>query len=190
MRRAINMAALKAHERRESILELLDSAHVPLSGTALGRELGVSRQIIVGDIALLRERGHDIISTARGYLLNTKPGSASRPTRLFKLHHEVADTRNELSLIVELGGCVEDVFINHRAYGRVAAPLRIETAEQVEAFLNDIESGVSSPLLTATSGYHFHHVSAEREETLDAVEEALRGAGLLVDFMPYEAHFA
>ena len=105
-------------------------------------------------------------------------------------HHEVADTRNELSLIVGLGGCVEDVFINHRAYGRVAAPLRIETAEQVEAFLNDIESGVSSPLLTATSGYHFHHVSAEREETLDVIEEALREAGLLVDFMPYEAHFA
>ena len=37
-----------------------------ISWTKLENELNVSRQIIVGDVAILKARGEDIISTARG----------------------------------------------------------------------------------------------------------------------------
>ena len=39
-----------------------------ISWTKLANELNVSRQIIVGDVAILKARGEDIISTARGYI--------------------------------------------------------------------------------------------------------------------------
>ena len=40
--------------RRKEIIRTLQTNKTPLSGTALGEKLGVSRQIIVQDIALLR----------------------------------------------------------------------------------------------------------------------------------------
>ena len=56
-------------ERRARIVELLEKAPSPVSGGALAREMGVSRQVIVQDVALLRADGHDVASTNRGYVL-------------------------------------------------------------------------------------------------------------------------
>ena len=56
-------------QRRAAIEELLRHAEGPLSGSALAKQLGVSRQIIVGDVALLRAAGLDIAATPRGYVL-------------------------------------------------------------------------------------------------------------------------
>jgi len=52
--------------------------------------------------------------------------------------------------------------------------------------LRDIESGKSFPLLTVTSGYHFHRIAAEDEQTLDEIEAMLKEKGYLADLMPYE----
>ena len=41
-------------ERRKQILELIRQSVVPLSGAKLGQLTGVSRQVVVQDIALLR----------------------------------------------------------------------------------------------------------------------------------------
>ena len=56
----------------------------------------------------------------------------------------------------------------------------------VERYLRDIESGKSFPLLTVTSGYHFHRIAAEDEQTLDEIEAMLKEKGYLADLMPYE----
>ena len=40
--------------RREQILKMLEESEQPISGSTLAHQLGVSRQIIVGDVALLR----------------------------------------------------------------------------------------------------------------------------------------
>ena len=45
---------MNAAQRRERILTRLNSAGAPLSASTLAAELGVSRQIVVGDVALLR----------------------------------------------------------------------------------------------------------------------------------------
>ena len=42
------------------------------------------------------------------------------------------------------------------------------------------------PLLTVTSGYHFHRIAAEDEQTLDEIEAMLKEKGYLADLMPYE----
>lgn len=51
--------------RRAYIKEKLEQADHRLRGMDLAKECGVSRQVIVGDMALLRARGMDIISTEK-----------------------------------------------------------------------------------------------------------------------------
>ena len=169
-------------QRRQKILSLLQSAEKPLSGGALGKATGVSRQVVVQDIALLRTQGYPILATARGYLLE-QPRSICR---LFKTCHTPEQTQDELTLIVDLGGCVEDIIINHRIYGRIAAPLNIKNRRDIKKFMEDLATGRSEPLSQVTSGYHFHHVSAESQEILDEIQSALEVKGYLSPLLPYE----
>lgn len=169
-------------ERRKRILEMMRGASSPLSGGALGRATGVSRQVVVQDIALLRTEGYPIMATARGYLLD-EPKQA---VRLFKVCHTNDQTEEELTTVVDLGGCVLDVMVNHRVYGKMSAPLNIKNRRDVQVFMNHLKTGKSTPLMNVTSGYHFHHVSAEQEEILDEIEAALRERHFLTEFLPYE----
>ena len=171
--------------RRARIVEALAAASGPLSGTALAEACGVSRQVVVQDVALLRERGEKIVSTNRGYVLLTD-GPAC-PTRLFKCRHTAEQTADELTCVVDLGGRVEDVFVNHRVYGVVSSQLGVGSRRDVERFMAELASGVSAPLLEVTSGYHFHHVSAASEEVLDEVGRALAARGYLAELTDYEA---
>ena len=87
---------------------------------------------------------------------------------------------------MDLGGRVEDVMVNHRAYGVISAPLGIKSRRDVSSFIMNMKTGRSSPLMNVTSGYHFHHVSAESEEILDEIEKALKDKEYLAQFLPYE----
>ena len=197
--------ATKSEARRASLLDALRSANVPVSGGQLANTLNVSRQIIVQDIALLREAGASIVATTKGYVLADAAQTAAQnatqtmaqnaeqpavhldePARTFKLHHEVEQTRDELQTIIALGGRVHNVSISHRAYGRITAPLEIANQADIERFINDIESGKSSPLSTATSGYHYHLVSAPSNEALEAIGRALADKGFLAPLLPHE----
>lgn len=179
------MSAAGGEARRRALLEMLGRAAGPLSGAALGRALGVSRQAVVGDVALLRSQGHAIVSTNRGYVLGAE-GAAGRVVRLVKVRHTTEQVADELDCIVDRGGWVLDVIVNHRAYGRIAAPLGIKCRADVARYLDDIASGKSSPLMNVTSGYHFHHISAETSERLDDIEAALGARGYLARLLPYE----
>ena len=169
-------------QRRRKLLDMMRLASAPLSGGALGRETGVSRQVVVQDIALLRTMGYPILSTARGYVLNV----SKHASRFFKVCHTNEQTEDELVTIVDLGGTVVDVMVNHRVYGKMSAPLNIKNRRDVQLFMNNIKTGKSTPLMNVTSGYHFHHVCAEQEEILDEIEEALRKKHYLAELLPYE----
>ena len=78
-------------QRRKKILELMRDAKEPLSGGALGKETGVSRQVVVQDIALLRTQGYPIVATARGYIIN----ESYKAIRLFKVHHSNEQIEDE-----------------------------------------------------------------------------------------------
>ena len=169
-------------ERRKALLAMMRETEKPLSGTALGKRTGVSRQVVVQDMALLRTEGYPIISTARGYLMEASKGC----TRLFKVCHTNEQVENELTTIVDLGGTVVNVMVNHRIYGKLDAQLNIKNRRDVAKFLDDINTGKSTPLLNVTSGYHFHLVSAETEEVLNEIEEALREKNYLTELLPYE----
>ena len=94
--------------------------------------------------------------------------------------HANEDIVDELYAIVDLGGRVMDVFVNHKVYGKLQADLDIGSRREVEELIQGIRSGKSSPLLYVTSGYHYHTVTAKSEEILDLVEKALREKEYLV----------
>ncbi len=175
---------MKAEMRRKEILLRLGDSDSPISASKLAEELGVSRQVIVGDIALLRAKGEPIESLSRGYVLIKK----THVERIFKTCHTDDETQTELELIVDAGGTVVDVFIYHKAYGTVRAPMNISNRIQIKKFMNDITSGKSSLLKNVTSNYHYHTVSADSTETLDLIENSLREHDFLAPLQEYEPH--
>lgn len=164
-------------ERRDKIIATMQENRMPVPGKELASFYNVSRQVIVQDIALMRAAGYDIISTNRGYILNS-PKSVKR---IFKVQHTDEQMEDELYSIVDLGGCVETVIVNHKVYGRMKAKLHITSRRLAWEFLEDIRSGKSSPLKNITSNYHYHEVHADSEETLDMIENMLREKGYLVE---------
>lgn len=174
---------LSGSERRSQLLSLLRESAKPLSGTELGKQTGVSRQSVVQDIALLRTQGYDISSTARGYVLDEQE---EMPMKVFKVCHGDEDVEEELQTIVDLGGNVLDVMVNHRTYGKMAAPMHIKSRRDVKQFIDNLKSSKSSLLMHVTSGYHFHTVSAETEEILAEIEKALERKNYLVEPLDYE----
>ena len=171
---------MKGEIRRQNILKLLSKEAGPLSATILSKKFGVSRQIIVKDIAKLREVGAAISSLSRGYKLE------SSPKRVFKIIHDDDDVERELNLIVDLGGKIDDVFVYHKVYSKVSARMDIKSRLDVAKFVSDIANGKSSLLKNVTSGYHYHTFSAQDNENLDIIEEKLRSEGFLAAFTDYE----
>ena len=166
---------MKAHERRTAIVNLLLSSTEAVSGGKLSKEFGVSRQIIVQDITVLKGSGYDILSTHNGYIIQKSP----LKERVFKLHHTTQQTEDELNVIVELGGTVVDVFVWHKVYGKVAAPLNIFSSLQVKQFIEGVRTGKSTELMNITGGYHYHTVRAESDEVLDKIGDVLNRRGYI-----------
>lgn len=167
---------MKVAERRKAIANLLLSASEPITGASLARAFDVSRQIIVQDITVLKSTGYDILSTSAGYLLKKSPLCE----RVFKVKHSTDETEDELMRIVSLGGTVVDVFVWHKVYGRIEAPLNIFSPMHVRQFLEGVRSGKSTELMNVTGGYHYHTVRAESESALDLIEAALAEQGYIV----------
>ena len=167
---------MKKTERREEILRLLAASKEAVSGDALSEKFGVSRQIIVADISSLRKSGYTIVSTHYGYVFQLSPQKA----RDFKVKHTTEQTESELSLIVGLGGTVENVYVWHRVYGRIEAPLGIFSPTQIRHFIEGVGSGKSIELMNITGGYHYHTVRADSEEILDTIEAELKRNGYIV----------
>jgi hypothetical protein len=170
---------MKGKERRDRIIQELKVATSPLSGTALAKKMGVSRQVIVQDMALLRVANKNIISTTRGYLLYEEDKNTLK--RVFQVLHGSDGIRDELYAIVDNGGQLLDVTIYHEVYGMITVDLIIQNRRQADEFLKKLEEAHSLPLLKLTNGSHLHTVEAYEEETFERIEEELKKMGILVE---------
>ncbi len=167
---------MKAADRRKAIVNLLLSSNEAISGGKLSEEFGVSRQIIVQDITVLKGSGNDILSTHNGYIIQKSP----LKERVFKVYHTTEQTENELTTIVNLGGTVVDVFVWHKVYGKMTAPLNIFSSLHIKQFIEGVRSGKSIELMNITGGYHYHTVRAESESVLDEIEQTLKAKNYIV----------
>lgn len=115
---------MEAASRRQAILDRLRTADRPVSASALAAGLNVSRQIIVGDIALLRAGGAEISATPRGYVLPRRPTASRAPSPAVT---RLAQTGQELDILVDNGCTVLDVIVEHPGL-RPASPGQLQTA--------------------------------------------------------------
>ena len=163
-------------ERRTAILTLLQQATSPSSATALAKQLGVSRQIVVGDVALLRAGGADIIATPRGYILGQDQiGFISR----IACRHSGDEMAEELNIMVDYGCTVVDVVVEHPVYGQLTGTLRLKSRYDVQQFI--ARSAKARPLSLLTEGIHLHTLSCPDADACARVQQALREAGFLLE---------
>lgn len=162
---------MEGQERREKIMDYLQTSSQPISGSELAKRLGVSRQVIVQDIALLRAVNKNILSTTKGYILYYQ--EKQKVNRCFLVSHTTDQIEDELCTIIDNGGKVLDVVVCHEIYGTIAADLIISTRQDVYDFVKKVNLKKTIPLKELTDGRHLHTVEADTETALDRIEKAL-----------------
>lgn len=171
---------MDGNERRLKLYELLNKEDKPISGTELAKRFGVSRQVIVQDVALMRAEQMEILSTNKGYVLRRKPfKEAESVVRVFRASHRTEDTLSELFTIVDYGGRLLDVSIEHEVYGEIHVDLIINNRLDAEEFMEALQTSKDQPLKALTNGCHYHTVAADSIKNLDRIEEELRKKGFL-----------
>ena len=166
---------MNAVNRRENIIRTLRQAADPVSAASLASDLGVSRQIIVGDIALLRASGEKITSTPRGYVLSE--GGTSVYT--LACVHGVEDTEKELNIMVDNGCKVLTVSVEHPGCGLLTGELQLANRYDVRQFVEKLQSGEVRPLSALTGGVHLHTLSCPDNECFERTRSQLEREGLL-----------
>ena len=164
-------------QRRQAILQALKEARGPLSAAALAGRLSVSRQVIVGDVALLRAAGEDITATPRGYVL----GRAAGGRHTVVCRHAPGDMERELKLMVDYGCTVEDVVVEHSVYGQLAGRLDLSSRYDVDEFIRKVMEGGDQPLSDLTGGIHLYTLRCPNESAFQSLLAALRNEGFLVE---------
>lgn len=165
--------------RQAKVLELIRETKAPLSAGKLGKMLGVSRQLIVGDIALLRASGEKIFATPRGYLLEEVKEEGI--TAQIACIHTRDEMEEELNIIVDEGGEVVDVLIEHALYGELRGNLHLVTRHDVREFIKSCQAQEAPLLSNLSNGVHLHTIRAKDIETFQRIETHLRQSHLLYE---------
>ncbi len=166
---------MTGEKRREIIVERLNSSLSPIKGSQFAKELGVSRQIIVQDIALLRAQGLELVGGPNGYKLAKEDNSIKKV--ISTIHNDNTTMKEELEIIVENGGSIIDIIVEHEIYGEIRANLYIETREDIEKFMKKIKK--AEPLSKITHGVHLHTIKVDTLENFEKIKEKLGEKGFL-----------
>lgn len=167
---------MQAKARREAILNTLRRSEQPVSASALAANFSVSRQVIVGDIALLRASGADISATPRGYVIRKEEAGVVHKVACC---HDSVGMEAELKAIVDQGCTVLDVIVEHPIYGQLTGPLALSSRYDVSQFIT--RSAETQPLYILTEGIHLHTLSCPDEEAFGRCVERLRALGVLLE---------
>lgn len=170
---------MTAQERRDAILETLKNAGSPLTAASLASTYDVSRQIIVGDISILRAAGHPIEATARGYVMD--PQREAFPyIGTIVCKHDQKGMEAELNTIIDNGGTVIDVIIDHAIYGELTGKLDIGSRFDIKIFVERM-SGEDRPLSALSGGIHMHQIGCRDKETFERIKSEIGELGILID---------
>lgn len=169
---------MNKEQRKQEIIKILKASSKPVSGSYLAEKLNVTRQVIVQDIALLRAENVNIMATARGYIFYGGENLAHK--RAVTVCHGKEEIEDELTTIVDLGGRVLDVIIEHPIYGQITGNLMIESRRDIKEFMEIMKKNNTVPLLRLTNKMHMHTIEAKSEKILDEIEEKLKEKGYLV----------
>lgn len=170
---------MNSKERRRYIEELLIKSNEPQKGSTIAKELGLTRQVIVKDIAILRAEGKNIIATPEGYIM-PKQQKTTSVRRILALSHKPEEIQHELECIVKFGGIIQDVIVEHPLYGEIKGMLMIKNLYDIQNFMDKLKKVKAEPLSILTGGVHLHTIEAENEEMMNIIIKELKEKGYLV----------
>ncbi len=170
---------MNTQQRRDAILQLIQQGEAPISAGTLAKQFHVSRQLIVGDIALLRAKGCQIIATPRGYLYEQREQDQTMKT--IAVCHRSEELSDEIYTIVDLGGALIDVIVEHPLYGELRGSLHIYSRYDADQFFNKLADKKAVPLSALTDGIHLHTIRVHDEACYERILDALRKKGYLYE---------
>ena len=170
---------MNSEQRREKIISVLQTSDKPISANSFANEFSVTRQIIVADIALLRASGHPIRAEHKGYVLEKSDSLAT--LRRVVVKHGQNEVQDELYAIVDHGGKVVDVIVQHSVYGKIVAELNLFSRYDVDRFIKQVNETDAKPLLLLTEGLHIHTIEIKDEVTFGSIIERLNELHILVE---------
>jgi len=172
---------IQTEKRRLKLLQRLKKSQQALIGSQLAEEFGVSRQVIVQDIALLRAQGEKIVATSQGYFYEENLGMPTVKTSIACRHGDQKELRDELLTVVNYGGRIIDVKVEHPIYGELSGNLMISSLEDVDNFIKNYNQNEAALLSKLTDGVHLHTIEAVNEQVLEKIKAQLREKGYLLD---------
>ena len=167
-----------ADNRRKNILEKLFKAEAPFKGSYLAEIFGVTRQVIVKDIAILRAEGNKIIATPDGYIIEKE--DRNKIKKIIAVNHKECDMIKELEIVIKYGGTIEDVIIEHPVYGEIVGKLMIKSINDLNKFDEKYKKYAGKPLSILTNGIHLHTISVDSEENMNYIKKELKDAGFIL----------
>ena len=170
---------MNPEERRNKIVDILDKASEPVAGSKLASLLAVSRQVIVQDISILRASGKGILATPRGYMI-AEENVSTLYRKTLAVSHNMGQMEDELKIIVDAGGKVIDVIVEHPLYGELKGNLMLKSRRDVQEFVEKTNRTGSKMLSDVTNGVHLHTVEVESEEIFSYIKADLKKAGYLL----------
>ena len=170
---------MNSEQRREKIISELQESAKPISATCFANEFSVTRQIIVADIALLRASGYPIRAEHKGYILEKPEGHAMLKRLVVK--HDRNQVEDELYAIVDNGGKVIDVIVQHSIYGKIVAELNLSSRYDVDRFVLKINETGAKPLSFLTEGLHVHTIAVKDEDSFQGIVERLQEMHIFLD---------
>ncbi|NFG63102.1 MULTISPECIES: transcription repressor NadR [unclassified Clostridium] len=164
-------------ERRESILKSLIQSKTPLKGVEIANKYGVTRQIIVKDIAILRAKGNNIMATPDGYIINNE---LNKIKAIIAVSHKEEELVDEMGIVIKYGGTIEDVIVEHPLYGEIRGMLMIKNYNELNKFAEKYKKQEGRLLSVLTNGVHIHTISADTQEDINSIINELKENGFIV----------
>lgn len=172
---------MKQSGRKEELLKLLEASDEYLTASNLAQHFGVTRQVIVSDVALLRANGHKIIATQRGYALEKPVQGVEKNIKVIGCKHNLDDITNEFYCIVDNGGKILNVMIEHPLYGEISATLNITSRYDADQFMDKAHELQANQLCDLTNGFHFHTIEVPSEAAFKRIKAELAKLNILSD---------
>ncbi|SHI37615.1 hypothetical protein SAMN02745751_00174 [Dethiosulfatibacter aminovorans DSM 17477] len=167
-------------DRRKKLIDHLIKSNEPTKGSRFAELFNVSRQVIVQDIAVLRAEGYEITATPQGYIITGKELEGFIE-EIVSRHESNEEIMEELNIVVDNGGEVIDVTVDHPFYGEFNGKLMIKSRLDVKNFLSQMEESNAEPLSRMNDGIHLHKIKAPSREILDEIKRQLKEKGFIVE---------
>jgi len=167
--------------RREQVEKLLKGSEEPITGARLAEIFRVSRQIIVGDISILRARGIDIVATPQGYFVPKAIKKEEFTDIIVSSHDGIDELEDELMTIVDNGGRILDVIVDHSLYGEIRSGINVSSRREAAMFVEKLRCSNSKPISSLTDGVHLHTVQTKNKAVFDEIVKQLKIKGYLIE---------